>query len=734
MLAQKTASIQEITNLELRQTTSKRSQHPKQHGCVWAQFFVTKDIPQDLQVGIFRHPAIFPCWLRFSNARNQDDSQGGAHGMAIKLMDVPGKKVLDGEESEHTQDFVLFDSPVFFIKNLQDYQEFELALAQAQGKPPWRFFFPSYNPFSWRLRELYILVFQLTILKRLFKLSSLLAAKYWSGTPYKLGGNYIVKYFVLPRSGNKPASRDRKSANYLRDSMKQFLHNQSAEFDFFVQLQTNPITMPVEDPRIRWWSSKIYKLATIKIPPQIFDIPKQQLFGENLAYNPWHTLPEHEPLGEVNLTRKQVYHDTAQQRQRWNGVIPREPESQDYYPTWSVQNALTVILPIRIDLQAQLLEALQQHASGSFLARSPSTHFARFVILHDPDQAIHQPHLLFTSNYDGALETYLEELSAEAADELDQIFSCCSNYVTKTTYSALSFIRFIQAHEHQSQAFYIASQGSTVESIRHNKKVCDQLDSYLNHPQATSILQSLDLPTLDVSENTHAPRPSALQKLKATVISWLLNLTEYIVGIRKGKNNPSQQVSLNDAQEKRAVDLQELEDRFAQNQMTILLPIRSGFHKQILKLILHLTKRRAQQSKGSLSGISTIHFARWVILEPGVISQSEQSYLLFESNYNGSWDTYINDFVIYAGQRMNLIWGNCIDYPRGGSQDIEWFKQHIRKYQFPANIFYSAYKELTIGQILMNREVCKSLARLRQDTAFKSFISGCYSRVFPPEV
>jgi hypothetical protein len=724
--------IENIVELEEKHTTHQRSQHPKQHGCVWGEFIVADCIPDDLQVGVFQTVKRYPCWIRFSNAREKDDSQGGAHGMAIKLMGVPGSKILQGQEAETTQDFILFDSPVFFIRNLKDYLEFEQALDQAKGKPPLDFFFPNkFNPGTWRLKEFYILAVKLILLKRLFKLPSVFQTQYWSATPYKLGNNYTVRYFVKPVAQNNMPTRNRRTVNYLRESMVDFLRQRDAVFDFYVEVQTNQRTMPDNDPTVDWRSPVTYKLATLKIPAQIFDTPEQQTFGENLAYNPWHALPEHQPLGEMNETRKKVYQETSWKRHMWNGLVPREPQPQGRQPTWCTQNALTVLVPICTERQSELEAVLKKLSPEAFLGRSPATHLARFVVLHDPEQEIYQPHLLFTSNYDGPLEAYLQELSSAAATELDEIFRCCRDYTPGTAAEPLAWMRFIQVHSHHSQAFFVAAQGTTAQSILQNHQVCQRLDHLLDQPQAKAVFQDLQpLPT--TPPPPEPAKPSPIQQLLEKLLKPIFNLLEFLLGIRKGPNDPSWRVPLNSAQQLRAEELQKAEDQFAQNQMTILLPIRCGIYKWILRGILELTKRRAQKSHGSLSGISTIHFARWAILEPGVVSRSEQSYLLFESNYNGSLDTYINDFVIYAGQRMNLIWGNCINYPRGGSGDIEWFKQHIRKYQFPAAIFYSAYPHLTISQVLINQAVCQSLSGFRQDPALKAFFTGSYGRAIAP--
>ena len=63
-----------------------------------------------------------------------------------------------------------------------------------------------------------------------------------------------------------------------------------------------------------------YKLATIHIPQQVFDTPEQNEFCENLSFTPWHTVPEHKPLGGINRMRKVIYERISQLRHEMNAT------------------------------------------------------------------------------------------------------------------------------------------------------------------------------------------------------------------------------------------------------------------------------------------------------------------------------------------------------------------------------------------------------------------------------
>ena len=114
------------------------------------------------------------------------------------------------------------------------------------------------------------------------------------------------------------------SPDKLRLAAVAHLKDHEARFDFFVQVQTDPVTMPVEDPTVEW-NGPYQKVATLRIPPQQFDTTERKLFGENLSFTPWHSLPDHRPLGGINRVRRDIYLAISKQRHELNGVPRREP-------------------------------------------------------------------------------------------------------------------------------------------------------------------------------------------------------------------------------------------------------------------------------------------------------------------------------------------------------------------------------------------------------------------------
>jgi hypothetical protein len=134
-----------------------------------------------------------------------------------------------------------------------------------------------------------------------------------------------------------------------------------------------------------------------------------------------------------------------------------------------------------------------------------------------------------------------------------------------------------------------------------------------------------------------------------------------------------------------------------QNEMTVVSeidPKQLGATRRVLWLVNLLS--RILFNKGELGGISSIHFARWVIIDNG-------KNLLFESNYDGNWEQYIGDFVDKASLGMDSIWGNSaasVGYPKYGAKDLQAFKKVIIDHQVPAAVFYTAYRFDSVRNIL----------------------------------
>ncbi len=111
---------------------------------------------------------------------------------------------------------------------------------------------------------------------------------------------------------------------------------------------------------------------------------------------------------------------------------------------------------------------------------------------------------------------------------------------------------------------------------------------------------------------------------------------------------------------------------------------------------------------GFLANLGTIHSARWVVM-PGTRK------LVFLSNYDGSWESYLEDFITKASPGATGIWSNAIGFPRtnflflGGAEDGDHFKRFARHSMKPTAFWYSAYPQLTCQQIRKHAIVASGL-------------------------
>ena len=264
--------------------------------------------------------------IRFSNAFSPDDRLPDGHGIAIKLFGVPGEKLLDDERDAPTQDFLLADIPVFFVANAQRFLVFmrDQAKLEAQGISP-----EDVMP---KLAE--TCPHEVEIMSKLLRPGDVspLASEYWSCVPYALGQG-AVKYHVKPASSNLNGQSDTDSVDFLHHALVEHLifEQKPAQFDFFVQRQLNPETMPIEDATVEW-DSAFEKVAKFSIPPQRFDSQEHRTSCENLSFTPWHALSDHRPLGGLNRARRAVYLASQELRHRENHVPMREPASIAEFP------------------------------------------------------------------------------------------------------------------------------------------------------------------------------------------------------------------------------------------------------------------------------------------------------------------------------------------------------------------------------------------------------------------
>lgn len=291
-----------------------RDAHPKMHGCVRAEFRVEAGLPSELGIGVFRTPRTFPAWVRFSNQNNTvaPDWNKDIRGVAIKIMGVEGEKLLENDTHGSNQDFILISDNRFVTRDVAQFDGLIKGLTSGFLRLMW--FFLTHLRVGWNL------YFSLQ------RFANPLEIRYFSVAPYLLGAR-AVKYSLRPTGGVTSPLPEKPADDYLREAMIRQLTSGTATFDFMVQFQSDPRTMPIEDLSVAWDESvsPFIRGATLTIGSQEFDSEKQREFGDNLSFNPWRCLQEHRPLGGISRARRQVYPALSALRHQRNGAVQREP-------------------------------------------------------------------------------------------------------------------------------------------------------------------------------------------------------------------------------------------------------------------------------------------------------------------------------------------------------------------------------------------------------------------------
>ncbi|MEX2491363.1 MAG: catalase [Nitrospirales bacterium] len=316
---------------------ASRDAHPKENGCVKAEFHTYKDLDRSFAKGVFADGHVYEALIRFSNSSENpagNDHDNDARGMAIKLTHQLEKG--NGQTRKYPlkeeQDFIMINHPVFILDDPSDY----LSLSEAQN---------TENAVVKGLKLVSALWFKgiVNAKETIFqdkKVKNPLQTQYYSMVPYRLGAERdperrAIKFSAKPYPLNSSESSIFQDAdvscvvitsaepqehdkNYLRTSLRETLHKGDACMGFMVQEGTKE--MSVENSQVEWEEkgiSKFRMVALIKIPKQPLGEWKESAC-EDKSFDPWHAREEHRPLGVVNRLRKVIYPIVSDYRQCLN--------------------------------------------------------------------------------------------------------------------------------------------------------------------------------------------------------------------------------------------------------------------------------------------------------------------------------------------------------------------------------------------------------------------------------
>lgn len=303
------------TNGEKQGELIPRYNQPKTLACLHGEFSVAHGIPEQLSHGLFSTVASYPVVARFASASKWDDSERDIRGLSLKVSGIEGE-TLWGETGQ--QDFLFNSYPALFVATPEDFLGFMRARQTGSQFSLAKFFLSPFDPHIGAL---------LNILKARKKHDSALDIRYWSTVPFALDNRLsqgqpitneiqAVKYSMTPCSEYHTQSAVEPGENQLRAAIKNHLQQAPVCFTFGVQVQDDPIDMPLEDASVIWDedASPFVTVATVTFNEQSMDDDASLDQCEKQSFNPWQSLPAHTPLGRMNAVRKAVYATGAYQR------------------------------------------------------------------------------------------------------------------------------------------------------------------------------------------------------------------------------------------------------------------------------------------------------------------------------------------------------------------------------------------------------------------------------------
>ncbi len=368
-------------------------------------------------------------------------------------------------------------------------------------------------------------------------------------------------------------------------------------------------------------------------------------------------------------------------------------------------------------------------------------HFARFTIIealtaNEVKQFGVQPRpwhptLAFFGDCDGDRNSFLAELVKIAEPGLHKIFSFCVGYPDANSAGLLAWMK---AHDVQPKAAYVNWIGRTVRQIHEEDELHCCLSAYLkeiigeeNKDDHRALRQKL-LAHVELEKSTGGltltpPKPTPLcwcvrnflhligVPLFLLLLSPLLLLIApfFFIYLRLLERSDPELYIRPDPEHIRK--LTEQEDWGVSNQYNVFGDVKPGiFRRLTFEFLLLLTDYVTRHifNRGFLTRIRSIHFARWVFMD-------NDRRAFFASNYDGSHEAYMDDFINKVGWGLNITFSCAVGYPttrwllKEGAGWEQQFKYTQRRHQLPSEVWYKAYPGLTGTDLARNTRIRKGV-------------------------
>ncbi len=362
-------------------------------------------------------------------------------------------------------------------------------------------------------------------------------------------------------------------------------------------------------------------------------------------------------------------------------------------------------------------------------SRFAKIHFARLLLLDDPSLAdrTHFPNLYFPCPVrlallvvcDGSAEAQIDELAAVAGDGLRRLFSHCEGLEEDA-----DLRRWLHSNTIRSATFYMNWPGRTVLQSREEKILHDALREELAGlpaaaPRETKKALREAIARRGVKLTPKAPTPlgqalaNVVDLIAVPVIILLMTpfliLLAPLIAIKLRRLEKANPVIAPRPTVERIEMLSRFEERDITNPFSAMGSIQPGLFRRLLSsYLLWLIDWAARHvtTRGKLSRVRTIHAARWIYLD-------DRRRLYFASDYDGSHEAYMDDFVNKVAFGLTLSYGIGIPRTRwllwgGASNEGDW-KAFLRHHEMPTPVWYKAYPGLTCQDLARNARIRKGL-------------------------
>jgi hypothetical protein len=314
-----------LREMQLRRARGRapsRALHAKSNGNVVADFTVHGDLPEPARVGIFATAGSYRAYVRFSNGvgARQADAKPDVRGVAVKLLGVPGRKLIPGLENATTQDFLAIRAPATPFRTAEEFVGFlKAAESPALALP--------------RVIAHFGLGRGVGLLRSLLKalnapMPSVATTTYYSALPIRWGA-HAVHFALRPDASSPAGEKSGRAPEFLRDELAARLRAGEVGYDFQVQFFRDEARTPIEDASVEWTpeAAPFVTLGRLVLRRQDLDSEqgrRRSEFIEQLSFDPWHAPEEFRPLGDMMRARNHAYRLSTQARE-----AAKEPEGTE---------------------------------------------------------------------------------------------------------------------------------------------------------------------------------------------------------------------------------------------------------------------------------------------------------------------------------------------------------------------------------------------------------------------